>query len=153
MIYGYIRKCTEESQRSAIGEFAAQNGVAIGQWTEDINPVAAGDIVITSDISQIGTDILPVLDKLALLLKAGVQVWTAEEGYKLGGDSLRQSRRQKAWAAIWQRLAQAGGASWRNAPPALRGHFQGGGSTQVGGVQEHFVGVYTEYSHQMIRMI
>jgi len=87
MIYGYIRKCTEERQKSEIGEFAMRNGLAIDQWTENITAVAAGDIIIASDIAQLGNDVLPVLDKLAQLLKAGVQVWTAEEGYKLGGSS------------------------------------------------------------------
>jgi len=87
MIYGYVRKCAEESHRSTIGEFAAQNGVSIGQWTENIDLVAKGDIVIANDISQLGTGILPVLDKLAHLLKAGAQVWTVEEGYKLGGET------------------------------------------------------------------
>jgi len=86
MIFGYVHKCTEE-QRQEIGELAACNGIAIDQWIENINYANAGDIIIADNISQFGNGLLPILDKLMPLLKAGIQLWTVEEGYKLGGDS------------------------------------------------------------------
>jgi len=86
VICGYFNKCTEE-QRQEIGEFAAGNGIAVDKWIENIDDASAGDIIIARDISQFGNGLLLVLDKIMPLLKAGVQVWTVEEGYKLGGDS------------------------------------------------------------------
>jgi len=84
MIYGYIRA---ESQRREIGHYAKQNGIAIDQWTENINRTAEGDIVIASELSQLGRDPLQALDTLKRLLSSGAQVWAVKDGYRLGGDA------------------------------------------------------------------
>lgn len=84
MNYGYIRT---ESQRLEIGEFATQNGIAIDQWTKNTDIATEGDIVIASELSQLASDPLQALELLKHLLNAGAQIWTAKEGYKLGGDA------------------------------------------------------------------
>jgi len=90
MIYGYI--CTEkpesqENQKTEIEGFAMRNGVAISRWIENTAEAGEGDIFVASDFSQLGRDPLQALDLLRHLLGAGVQVWIAKEGYKLGEDT------------------------------------------------------------------
>lgn len=87
MIYGYICADKQEYQKVEIEGFAKSNGVAISQWAEDTNTAGEGDIVIASELSQLGRDPLHVLDILRHLLNTGAQVWIAKEGYKLGSDS------------------------------------------------------------------
>jgi len=84
MIYGYIRT---ESQKLEIARFAQRNGVSIDGWVENIDEAAEGDIVIASEVSQLGCDPLQALDMLRHLLGIGACVWSAREGYKLGGGA------------------------------------------------------------------
>lgn len=89
MNYGYIRTGSkeQESQRLEIEGYAKNKGIAIGQWIENITTAVDGDIVIASEIPQLGREPLQALERLKHLLNTGAQLWTVKEGYKLGGDN------------------------------------------------------------------
>jgi len=93
MIFGYIRACADkqntESQRVEIHNFAKRNSISIDEWIEDAKLVCKagkGDLIIVSDMSQLGSNLLQVMGTLDNLLNIGARVWTAKDGYKLGED-------------------------------------------------------------------
>ena len=106
MIYGYIRVSTThqntENQRFELCKFAEKQGFSIEKWiTEKISSTRAleerkfssllkktkkGDIIIASEISRLGRNLLEIMDILHFCLKRGCQIWTIKEDYKLGLD-------------------------------------------------------------------
>ncbi len=106
MIYGYIRvstdKQTTENQRFEIKRFAKKNGIAINNWFEEtisgttdfnrrklgklLKKLTKNDIVIASEISRLGRNLLQVMTILHYCLSAGAQVWTIKDNYRLGSD-------------------------------------------------------------------
>lgn len=106
MIYGYIRvstdKQTTENQRFEIKKFAEKNGIIINQWFEETISGAAdfrqrklgkllkrltkNDILIASEISRLGRNMLQVMTILHYCLNAEAQVWTIKDNYRLGSD-------------------------------------------------------------------
>jgi len=106
MIYGYIRVSTDkqntENQRFEIKNFAAQNNVVIDEWIEEtvssvqdlrkrklgrlIGRAREGDLIIASELSRLGRNLLQVMGILNHLMSGGVRVWTIKDGYKLGDD-------------------------------------------------------------------
>jgi DNA invertase Pin-like site-specific DNA recombinase len=106
MIYGYIRVSTEkqntENQRFEISSFAYQRNIVIDSWieetisgTKDINKRKLGklisrlnknDIIIASELSRFGRNLLQVMNVLYHCLNLEVQIWTVKDNYKLGAD-------------------------------------------------------------------
>jgi len=106
MIYGYIRVSTihqnTENQRFEVGNFAEKQGISIEKWiterissTKDLKErkfglllkrVKKGDVIIASEISRLGRNLLEIMDILHFCLKRGCQIWTIKESYKLGLD-------------------------------------------------------------------
>ncbi len=106
MIYGYIRvssdKQTTENQRFEIERFAKENGIVVEKWmNETISAVKdlekrklgrllkilkKGDIVIASELSRLGRNLLQVMSILHHCMKKDVQVWTIKDNYRLGAD-------------------------------------------------------------------
>ncbi len=106
MIYGYIRvstdKQTTENQRFEIGHFAQKNGIIINYWFEEtisgatdfsrrklgklLKKLTKNDILIASEISRLGRNLLQVMTILHYCLSAGAQVWTIKDNYRLGSD-------------------------------------------------------------------
>ena len=106
MIYGYIRvstdKQTTENQRFEIKHFTKKNGIAINNWFEEtisgttdfnrrklgklLKKLTKNDIVIASEISRLGRNLLQVMTILHYCLSAGAQVWTIKDNYRLGSD-------------------------------------------------------------------
>lgn len=93
MIYGYIRVCADkqntENQKFEIQNFARRNGVAIDEWIEEAKlagKAGKGDLILVSEMSQLGCNLLQVMKTLDHLLNIGACVWTAKDGYKLGED-------------------------------------------------------------------
>ena len=106
MIYGYIRvssdKQTTENQRFEIERFAKENGIVVEKWmNETISAVKdleerklgqllkilkRGDIVIASELSRLGRNLLQVMSILHHCMKKDVQVWTIKDNYRLGAD-------------------------------------------------------------------
>ena len=106
MIYGYIRvstdKQTTENQRFEIENFAQKNGIAINRWFEEtisgatdfrqrklgklLKKLTKNDILIASEISRLGRNMLQVMTILHDCLGAEAQVWTIKDNYRLGSD-------------------------------------------------------------------
>lgn len=99
MIYGYIRvstdKQTTENQRFEIRQFAEKNGIIINRWFEEtisgatdfrqrklgklLKKLTKNDILIASEISRLGRNMLQVMTILHYCLSAEAQVWTIRQ--------------------------------------------------------------------------
>jgi DNA invertase Pin-like site-specific DNA recombinase len=106
MIYGYIRvstdKQTTENQRFEIQGFAERNNIVIDEWIEEtisstkdlqkrklgklIRRVRKDDLIIASELSRLGRNLLQVMGILNNLLNTDARVWTIKDNYKLGDD-------------------------------------------------------------------
>ena len=106
MIYGYIRvstdKQTTENQRYEISQYVDKNNLVIDQWiNETISATKAlskrqlgkllkrlekGDILIASELSRLGRNLLQVMSILHMCMDKEVQVWTIKDNYRLGAD-------------------------------------------------------------------
>jgi len=106
MVYGYLRvstdKQTVENQRYEINRYCKQNSMAIDKWVEEtissrkelserklgglIDMVGDGDLIIASEISRLGRNLLEVMGMLNKLLLANACVQTIKDRYRLGAD-------------------------------------------------------------------
>lgn len=106
MIYGYIRVSTDkqsvENQRFEIENFAIKNDIKIDRWieetissTKDLDERKLGkllkklkkeDVLIASELSRLGRNLLQVMGILHFCLNKDVQVWTIKDNYRLGAD-------------------------------------------------------------------
>ena len=106
MIYGYIRTSTDkqnfDNQRFEIEQFANANNISIDKWVEEtisskkslderklgklLKKIKQDDIIISSELSRLGRNLLQVMSILHHCMKVGCQVWTIKDNYKLGTD-------------------------------------------------------------------
>lgn len=106
MIYGYIRVSTDkqtiENQRFEIERFIQKENMHIDRWIgETISGTVAvekrklglllkrlkkGDILIASEISRLGRNLLQIMSILHHCMKNEAQVWTIKDNYRLGSD-------------------------------------------------------------------
>ncbi len=106
MIYGYVRvstdKQTTENQCFEIKEYTVRNNLSVDRWimetisaTKDLDKrklgrllrkLKAGDVLIASELSRLGRNLLQVMSILHYCMSSGVQVWTIKDNYKLGTD-------------------------------------------------------------------
>ncbi len=106
MIYGYIRvstdKQTVENQRYEINQFCKKNNLAIDKWIEEvisgnkkvnerklgklIKIMKKNDILICSELSRLGRNLLMIMSILNECLNRDIQIWTIKDNYKLGSD-------------------------------------------------------------------
>lgn len=106
MIYGYVRvstdKQTVENQRFEIEKFVQKENKNIDRWiNETISGTVAvekrklgsllkrlkkGDILVASEISRLGRNMLQIMSILHHCMKNEVQVWTIKDNYRLGAD-------------------------------------------------------------------
>lgn len=106
MIYGYIRISTDkqsvENQKFEIKNFVALNNLKINQWveetissTKDLNKrklgkllkkIKPGDILIASEISRLGRNLMQIMSILHQCMITDCQVWTIKDNYRLGSD-------------------------------------------------------------------
>ncbi|HBN04907.1 MAG TPA: invertase [Bacteroidales bacterium] len=106
MIYGYIRvssdKQTVENQRFEINNFCNQKLFVVDKWieetisgTKDIEDRKLGkllkkmkkeDVLICSELSRLGRNLLMIMGILNECMKNDVQVWTIKDNYRLGSD-------------------------------------------------------------------
>lgn len=106
MIYGYIRvstdKQTSENQLFEITEFAEKNEVVIDKWIKEtissreelgrrklgrlLKKLKSGDIIVASELSRLGRNLLQVMGILNYCMAQDVQVWTIKDNYRLGTD-------------------------------------------------------------------
>lgn len=106
MIYGYIRistdKQTAENQRFEIEEFVSKNNIVVDSWIEEtisstkelekrklgklLKKLKKGDIIIASELSRLGRNLLQVMGILSDCMNKECQVWTIKDNYRLGSD-------------------------------------------------------------------
>ncbi|MCR4555199.1 MAG: recombinase family protein [Alphaproteobacteria bacterium] len=106
MIYGYIRVSTEQqntiNQKHEISTFADKNGLQIDKWVDEtissrkplkerklgnlIKKLKKGDILIASELSRLGRNLMEVMGILQKCLENECQVWTLKENFRLGAD-------------------------------------------------------------------
>lgn len=106
MIYGYIRvstdKQTTENQFFEIEKFANKNNVIIDFWIKEtisatkklekrklgylLKKLKKGDILISTELSRLGRNLLQVMAILSYCMNIGCQVWTIKDNYRLGAD-------------------------------------------------------------------
>jgi DNA invertase Pin-like site-specific DNA recombinase len=106
MIYGYIRvstdKQTVENQRFEINQYCDRNTMVVDKWieetisgTKDLNDqklgkllkkMKRGDVLICSESSRLGRNLLMIMGILNECMNRDIQVWTIKDNYRLGSD-------------------------------------------------------------------
>jgi len=106
MNYAYIRvssdKQTVENQRYEINQYCKSHAIMIDKWIEettsgnkDIEERKLGkllkrlkkkDILICSELSRLGRNLLMIMSILNYCMKHDIQVWTIKDNYRLGND-------------------------------------------------------------------
>ena len=106
MIYGYCRISTNHqqvcNQRHEIQTFADKNNIKIDKWIEEtissrkhlderklgkiLKKLKKDDILIASELSRLGRNLLEVMGILQQCLEKDCQIWTLKENYRLGAD-------------------------------------------------------------------
>ena len=106
MVYAYIRvstdKQTVENQRFEITKFAKLRDLNISKWVEEtissrkdlsirsfgqlLNDITVDDILIVSEISRMGRNLMQIMSILNQCMEKQVKVYAIKEGYELGDN-------------------------------------------------------------------
>lgn len=106
MIYGYIRvstdKQTVENQRFEINNFCERQEIVVNKWIEEtisgaknledrklgklLKKMRKNDILICSELSRLGRNLLMIMGILNECMNRDIQVWTIKDNYRLGSD-------------------------------------------------------------------
>lgn len=107
MTYGYLRVSTDmqdyNSQKQGVDDFAKKQKWNIDEYITDdgvsgskdyhkrqlgklLEKVKPNDVIIASEISRLGRDLLMVMEILNHCMKSDVVVYTVKDNYKLGDD-------------------------------------------------------------------
>jgi len=106
MTYGYIRVSTDrqtvENQRHEIKNFCKRQGLEVGKWIEEtisgtklvkdrelgrlLKRMKKGDILICSELSRLGRNLLMIMAVLNECMNRDIHVWTIKDNYRLGSD-------------------------------------------------------------------
>jgi DNA invertase Pin-like site-specific DNA recombinase len=106
MTYGYIRVSTDkqtlENQRYEINQFCVKNVMVIDKWIEEtisgakniderklgklLKKMKRDDILICSELSRLGRNLLMIMGILNECMNRDIQVWTIKDNYRLGSD-------------------------------------------------------------------
>lgn len=106
MVYAYLRvstdKQTVENQRFEIQKFAHLRNFQISKWVEEtissrkelavrsfgklLNKLNSDDILIVSEISRMGRNLMQIMSILNQCMEKNVTVYAIKEGYELGDN-------------------------------------------------------------------
>ncbi|MDB5228708.1 MAG: Resolvase, N-terminal domain protein [Bacteroidota bacterium] len=106
MIYGYIRvstdKQTVENQRYELNQFCQKQILVIDKWIDEtisgsknlqerklgklLKKMRKGDVLICSELSRLGRNLLMIMGILNECMNRDIQVWTIKDNYRLGSD-------------------------------------------------------------------
>jgi DNA invertase Pin-like site-specific DNA recombinase len=106
MTYGYIRvstdKQTVENQRFEINHFCQNTTRVVDKWIEEtisgsknvqdrklgklLKKMKRGDILICSELSRLGRNLLMIMGILNECMNKEIEVWTIKDNYRLGSD-------------------------------------------------------------------
>ena len=106
MIYGYIRVSTDrqtvENQRFEINQCCEKQQIVVNKWIEEtisgtkevqerqlgklLKKMKKGDVLICSELSRLGRNLLMIMEVLNECMNRNIQVWTIKDNYRLGSD-------------------------------------------------------------------
>jgi DNA invertase Pin-like site-specific DNA recombinase len=106
MTYGYIRVSTDrqtvENQRYEINQFCGRQEMVVNKWIEEtisgsknveerklgklLRKMKKDDILICSELSRLGRNLLMIMGVLNECMNRDIQVWTIKDNYRLGSD-------------------------------------------------------------------
>ena len=106
MVYGYVRvstdKQTTENQRFEIEKFTKSRNMRIDRWVDEtisgtkviadrqlgklLKQIRKGDILITTELSRLGRNLMQVMSFLHQCMERDIIVFTVKEGYELGNN-------------------------------------------------------------------
>ena len=106
MIYGYIRVSTDlqttENQKFEIERYVNTNNIVIDKWFSEtisgtksleerclgnlLNNLKQGDVIIATELSRLGRNLLQIMSILHYCMNVGAKVWTIKDNYRLGDD-------------------------------------------------------------------
>ncbi|MDH6303461.1 DNA invertase Pin-like site-specific DNA recombinase [Parabacteroides sp. PF5-5] len=106
MTYAYIRvssdRQTVENQRFEINQYCKAHSVMVDKWIEEtisgtkeieerklgklLKKLKKKDILICSELSRLGRNMLMIMSILNHCMNNEVQVWTIKDNYRLGND-------------------------------------------------------------------
>ncbi|WP_294233776.1 master DNA invertase Mpi family serine-type recombinase [uncultured Chryseobacterium sp.] len=106
MTYGYIRISTDhqnvENQRFEINQFCKSNSLLVDIWIDEtvsgtkkveerelgkiLKKMETGDILICSELSRLGRNLLMIMGVLNECMNRDIKVWTIKDNYRLGSD-------------------------------------------------------------------
>jgi DNA invertase Pin-like site-specific DNA recombinase len=106
MVYGYIRVSTDkqtiENQRFEVAKFCEKNGMEVNEWIEEtisgtstvgtrklgelLGVLQKDDILVCSELSRLGRNMLMIMSILNACMEKEAQVWTIKDNYRLGQD-------------------------------------------------------------------
>lgn len=99
MIYGYIRVSTDrqtvENQRFEINQFCEKQQIVVNKWIEEtisgtkevqerqlgrlLKRMKKGDVLICSELSRLGRNLLMIMGVLNECMNRDIQVWTIKD--------------------------------------------------------------------------
>lgn len=106
MIFGYIRISTDqqnvENQRYEINKFCNKESITVDVWIDEtasgtkkvvdrklgktLKKMKANDILICSELSRLGRNLLMIMGVLNECMNRDIKVWTIKDNYRLGND-------------------------------------------------------------------
>ena len=106
MYYAYIRVSTDhqhvENQKHEILTYSQKHDIQIDKWIDEtissrkplterklgklLKRLKKGDILIATELSRLGRNLLEVMGILQKCLEKDCQIWTLKENYRLGAD-------------------------------------------------------------------
>ena len=106
MYYAYIRVSTDhqhvENQKHEILTYTQKHDIQIDKWLDEtissrkplterklgklLKRLKKGDVLIATELSRLGRNLLEVMGILQHCLETDCQIWTLKENYRLGAD-------------------------------------------------------------------
>lgn len=106
MYYAYIRVSTDhqnvENQKHEILTYSQKHDIQIDKWIDEtissrkplterklgklLKRLKKGDVLIATELSRLGRNLLEVMGILQNCLEKDCQIWTLKENYRLGSD-------------------------------------------------------------------
>ena len=106
MIYAYVRVSTDsqtiENQKFEIKRYCEANNLKVSKWIEEcisgktmvqdrklgklLKQMKKNDILICSELSRLGRNLLMVMGILNQCMERNIKVWTIKDNYRLGKD-------------------------------------------------------------------
>lgn len=106
MYYAYIRVSTDhqnvENQQHEILTYTQNHNIQINRWVSEtissrkslterklgklLKKLKKGDVLIATELSRLGRNLLEVMGILQHCLEKDCQIWTLKENYRLGAD-------------------------------------------------------------------